>query len=121
VYPDAVYYMWAAAVPSPHQEGRMRNPAIRLLTLGAAALVMIPTVTLAKARTNHTAYVKKHHLHRSHAFARPRAADHAWPVGRPPAPSGDVCPGIARSFDCKIWPPPIDDDPDRKISGSDGG
>ena len=40
--------------------------------------------------------------------------------GSPPAQPGSVCPGIARSFDCKIWPPPIDEDPDRKISGSDG-
>jgi hypothetical protein len=30
--------------------------------------------------------------------------------------SGDVCPGIGRSFDCKIWPPPFEDDPDRKTS-----
>jgi hypothetical protein len=27
---------------------------------------------------------------------------------------------MARSFDCKIWPPPFDEDPDRKVSGSDG-
>jgi hypothetical protein len=29
---------------------------------------------------------------------------------------GPICPGIGRSFECKIWPPPFEDDPDRKVS-----
>jgi len=29
------------------------------------------------------------------------------------------CPGMGRSLDCKVWPPPFDEDHDRKIG--DGG
>jgi hypothetical protein len=32
-----------------------------------------------------------------------------------------VCPGLARGIDCRIWPPPIDEDPDRKRGGGGGG
>jgi hypothetical protein len=35
-------------------------------------------------------------------------------------PSGPVCPGLARSIDCKTWPP-YGDDPDRRTGGGDGG
>jgi hypothetical protein len=40
----------------------------------------------------------------------------ARPVVGTYAPSEPVCPGLGRSFDCKIWPPPYADDPDRKTS-----
>jgi hypothetical protein len=30
-------------------------------------------------------------------------------------------PSNVRSIDCRMSPPPVDDDPDRKVSGSDGG
>src|SRR4029077_712982 len=39
----------------------------------------------------------------------------------PYSQAGPVCPGIARSIDCKVWPPPFDEDPDRKRGASGGG
>jgi hypothetical protein len=90
--------------------------AIRLSILAtcATAVVAIPTVTPAQASGKHM-HTRKHHQHWQHHYGA-----QAWPMG-PPQPvarsySGEVCPGIGRSFDCKIWPPPFADDPDRKTS-----
>jgi hypothetical protein len=100
----------------------MSKFAIRLsmLAICATALLAVPAVTPAKAKVKAAAgrkhmHIKNHHGHRHHVGA-------AWSVGpaRPMigtyAPSEPVCPGIGRSFDCKIWPPPYADDPDRKTS-----
>lgn len=94
----------------------MSKFATRLLTLAiyATALMVVPMVTPAKAETS------SRHKHKKRFSDHPSAGQ-AWPVTRPSSPAGDVCPGIARSFECKIWPPPMDDDPDRKHSSSDGG
>ena len=97
----------------------MSQFAIRLsmLTLCAAALVVAPTVTPANAETGRKhVHIKKHKRHLRHHFGA------AWPVGSTqPAvvyrnPSEPVCPAVGKSFDCKIWPPPYADDPDRKAS-----
>jgi hypothetical protein len=94
----------------------MSKFAIRLLTLSmcATALVVVPMVTPAEAATSSSKHIKKHrkNIHWS--------AGQAWPVTGPSSQAGEVCPGIARSIDCKIWPPPIEDDPDRKRSGGGG-
>jgi hypothetical protein len=99
----------------------MSKSAIGLLTLAmyTTALAVVPMVTPAEAATN-SKHTRKHQrtAQRRPAIIDSRAAGQARPVIRP---SGQVCPGLARSFDCKIWPPPIEDDPDRKVSGSDGG
>jgi hypothetical protein len=97
----------------------MRQFAIRLstLTICATALVVFPTVTPAKAEApQKNTHISKHKQHWRHHYSA------AWPV-RPAqpavgyyAPTEQVCPGIGRSFDCKIWPPPYADDPDRKTS-----
>jgi hypothetical protein len=87
----------------------MSKFAIGLLTLAmyAASLPVIAMITPAQAAT------KKHW--------RPREP---WYVGQAqafvPPYTGPVCPGIARGIDCKVWPPPIDEDPDRK-RGAGGG
>ena len=96
-------------MPRAILEGRMTRSAIRLLTLivGATTLAAAP----AYPGTRHHKHIKKHGFR----IVRP-----AWPDVSPPVQSGGVCPGMARSFDCKIWPPPFDEDPDRKVSGSDG-
>ena len=101
----------------------MTKFAIRLLTLVlcTTALALVPMVTPAKAGTSSSRHIKKHKRHGSPGFSDPWSAGRAWPATRPSSPAGAVCPGIARSIDCKIWPPPMEDDPDRKISGSDGG
>ncbi len=94
----------------------MSRFAIRLLMLAisATALVLVPTVTPAKAETS-SRHFKKHKKQRSPGFIVRRPAGQAWPVSRPPSQPSPVCPGSGRSFDCRVWPPPYDEDPDRKF------
>jgi hypothetical protein len=101
----------------------MSRIAIQLLTLAtyATALVVVPVVTPAEAATNSSKHLKKHKSQKSSAFSGPWPAGQAWPVSRHSSRAGDVCPGNARGIDCRVWPPPIEDDPDRKASGTDGG
>src|SRR5882724_2780633 len=107
----------------PYPERIMSKFAIRLLTLAmyATALVVVPMVTPAKAETSSSKHIKKHKKQRSPGFRDPWSADQAWPVTRPSGQGGGVCPGNARSFECGTWPPPMYDDPDRKVSATDGG
>jgi hypothetical protein len=96
----------------------MSKFAIRLLTLAISATALVPTVMPARTAT-YSKQIKKHKIILSNP-GYPRSAGQAW--AGPSHQAGTVCPGgIARSFECKIWPPPIDDDPDRRMSGSDGG
>jgi hypothetical protein len=99
----------------------MSKFAIRLLTPAtyAAALVVVPAVTRAKATTSSSKHIK-HKKDWGPGFSDPRSVGQAWPVTRPSSQAGAACPGNARSIDCRIWPPPVDDDSDRKVSGSDG-
>jgi hypothetical protein len=92
----------------------MSKLAIRLLTLAmfATALVVVPMVTPAKAETG------SRHKHKTR-FIDHRSAGPAWPVTGPTS-QADVCPGLARAIDCKTWPPPMYDDPDRKGGSADG-
>jgi hypothetical protein len=98
---------------------------ISLLTLAmyGTALGAVPVVTPAKAETNSSKQIKKHpkKIQRTPGLSDPWSAGQAWPVARPPGEAGGVCPGNGRSFDCRVWPPPFDEDPDRKASGTDGG
>jgi len=85
----------------------------------------VPAAT-AKAEISRGKHIKKHtmqlpHIRHAGDFGNRRTADRTWPRTNTSAQSGEVCPGIARSFECRIWPPPINEDPDRKASGSDGG
>jgi hypothetical protein len=92
----------------------MRKSALRILALivtttmlaGAAGFTSVSARVSSK--TSKSAHLKKH----------PGRISRALPIA---GPAGDVCPGIGRSFECKIWPPPLYDDPDRKNSGTDGG
>ena len=97
----------------------MSKFAIRLLTLAvcATALAVVPMVTPAKAETSSSKHLKKHKRQKGHGFGHPWSANQSWPVTRPPSQSGPVCPGSGRSFDCRVWPPPFDEDPDRKVPG----
>ena len=84
-------------------------------------MVAIPLMTATRSEAS-THHVRKHHK----PVSWNNSARRSWAAGeiRSAAPTvsagGDVCPGSARSFDCKIWPPPIYDDPDRKATSSDG-
>jgi hypothetical protein len=104
-------------------ERRKSRIAILLLMLAAyaTALVVVPVVTPAKAAMSNGRHVKKHKKQKSPGFSNRWFAGQAWPGNRPPSQAGGACPGNGRSFECSAWPPPIYDDPDRKVPGSDGG
>ncbi len=95
----------------------MNKFAIRLLTLAmcTAALAVVPAVTPANAATQGSKHIKQKRIHRH--FAGSWSAGQPWPVARPYYRAGGVCPGLGRSFHCGTWPPPIDEDPDRKVRG----
>jgi hypothetical protein len=102
----------------------MSKFATRLLTLimYATSLAVISMITSAQAETRGT-HIKQHrkNIQRSIGFSDPRSAGQAWLITGPSSYAGPVCPGIARGIDCRIWPPPIDEDPDRKRGGGGGG
>jgi hypothetical protein len=101
----------------------MRPTAIRFLTLTICATAVIPLVTVTEGEAS-SRHVHKHqsisHQRVSPGLRRAWAAEEIRPVA-PAYNRGTVCPGLGRSFDCAVWPPPYDEDPDRKTSGSDGG
>jgi hypothetical protein len=107
------------------QERRKSKIAIQLLMLAtyATALVVVPAVTPAKAATSSSKHIKKHQrkIQNSFGFSDTWSAGQAWPGTGLSSQAGPVCPGIARSIDCRIWPPPFDEDPDRKRGGGGGG
>jgi hypothetical protein len=95
----------------------MSKFAMRLTTLVicAASLSLNPLMTSAHAETSSGKHIKKHKKVARHStgFRQSWSAGPAWTV----VPSGEVCPGLGRSFDCKIWPPPFSEDPDRRNPG----
>jgi hypothetical protein len=101
----------------------MRYTAIRLLTLAvcATAMACIATTSAAEANRRH---IRRHH-HAADLLRGP--VRDSWAAGEirtivPPVQrAGTACPGNARAIDCTVWPPPIDEDPDRKATSSDGG
>jgi hypothetical protein len=109
----------------------MRKYTIQLLTLAiyTTALAVGPVVISAKAETS-SKHIKKHmqtrHMQTSFATGnhvqRRRAQDSfGFSDTTPAGPINGGCPGSGRSFECATWPPPMYDDPDRKVGGSDGG
>ena len=114
--------MRVTAIPLPHWEARMSKSVVRLLTLVIVTTMLAGAARLAPAEagTHKSGHIKKHKTKPLALNRRFPAADQTWRA-RPLNQPGEVCPGNARSFDCKIWPPPMDQDPDRKNSGTDGG
>jgi hypothetical protein len=100
----------------------MRHGAIRVLILAAPAVAAISL--LAPSGAEASRYVRKHHpqtkLGLNNSLRRSWAAEEVRPIVRPWSGGGDVCPGNARGIDCKSWPPPIIDDPDRRNGSGDG-
>jgi hypothetical protein len=96
----------------------MRKFALSALVVGATSLVAIPAIAPAQAASRHVHHMKTHPRHGRHHYGQAWYGYPAQPSYRPPSysQSGDVCPGIGRSFECKVWPPPFEDDPDRKTS-----
>ena len=94
----------------------MSKLAIRLLTLAlcTTALALVPAVTPAKAATSSSGHVQKHKKHWRARVSEPWSVGQAPPV-LPYSQAGPICPGISRGIDCRIFPPPIDVDPDRRV------
>jgi len=100
----------------------MRLHAIRLLTLAVCATAAVVEPVAAAAAAGGEAsnqHIKKHHQRMSAGSAESLATREARTAPRSYGFAGSVCPGNARSFDCKIWPPPFENDADRKLG--DGG
>ena len=92
-----------------------------ILTVGATATVPVVTATDVEASSRH---VRKHH-HRmnlgwNNSWRRSWAAQDMRPVAPSWSGGGDACPGNARGIDCRIWPPPVNEDPDRRNGSGDG-
>jgi len=97
----------------------MSKSAVGLVTLViyAGALVMAPSLTPARAETSGGKHIKKHkRVHRSPVIGNAWLANQAWPNDRSYRQPSVTC---SRSFECAKWPPPFDEDPDRKASGTD--
>jgi hypothetical protein len=92
----------------------MSQLSIRLSALAMTALLAVPLLTSVAAASGTRHAHSKKHSHWRHAGSW--AAGRPRPFAAPTAQSGPVCPAIGRSFECKIWPPPFADDPDRKVS-----
>jgi hypothetical protein len=88
-----------------------------MLVVCAMAVGVIPVVKVTESEAS-SRHIEKHHKLKN-AGLNSWASGEIRPVARPSFGGGDVCPGNARGLDCKIWPPPAFDDPDRKIG--DGG
>ena len=102
----------------------MRNLISRFLMVAVGATAMASMVaTSAEASSRH---IKKHHQQMSHHYRNSYGFNDVGATGAiapvaAPSFRRTVCPGMGRSFDRGAWPPPFDEDPDRKVSGSGGG
>ena len=91
----------------------MRPYAIRLLTLAVSAAVVVALLTATDVAAS------SRHIRKHHGWSESWASGEVRPVAHSYSP-GSVCPGISRGIDCRIWPPPFDEDADRN-SGDGGG
>ena len=92
---------------------------MNIKTLGAVAVVTAALTVPALAQYHH---LRGHSYGPAHGTTAFRAYNQlpTKNAGRREFTLGSaVCPGGARSFDCKVWPPPAYDDPDRRAG--DGG
>jgi hypothetical protein len=110
---------------------RIRNFKLAALIVCATAVGVIPVVNATESEANNR-HIGKHYK-KHYKLKKPglnsRASGEIRPVARPRfAPpsfergANDACPGNPHgAHECKIWPPPVDVDPDRKGGGGDGG
>jgi hypothetical protein len=101
---------------------------ILMLTAGAAALAAVPIAAPAQASTSSSKHLKKHKrmIDTRQGLANRSAAlpvwpnnqawqnNQSWPNNRPYTQTSRTC---FRAIDCATWPPPIDEDPDRRVIG----
>jgi hypothetical protein len=98
----------------------MRHLKIGLLTLAVCATAVVSVVAASEAGAS-SRHIKKHQHAKTRDWNDARAAGEIRTIAPPPRRAGTACPGNARAIDCTVWPPPFDDDPDRKATSSDGG
>lgn len=101
------------------REMRMRFHAIRLLTLTVSVIALVAAVATGAADAS-SRNAHRHHVRQNRGFSNSWNAGEIRPAASSWSRGGDVCPGNARAIDCKIWPPPIIDDPDRRNGSGDG-
>ena len=92
----------------------IRFSALAICTTALVAVVAFAPVQAKKASRH--MHVAKHGWHMIHHYSRAWPGGEARPVVGYYNQPGPICPAIGHSFDCKIWPPPYEDDPDRKVS-----
>lgn len=97
----------------------MSKFAIRILisAICAASMALAPTVTSAKTEASSS----KHARHKKKVVTTTRSwsANQAWRENRGWGSSSQPSKTCFRAFECATWPPPFDEDPDRKASGTD--
>ena len=100
----------------------MIKSVTRLLPLAVcAALVIVPAIAPAKATTNDREEGKAlERIQKNPTFSDRRSTGQARAVTPPSSQADRTCAGAARSYDCKQWPPSLDEDPDRKTGGGGG-
>jgi hypothetical protein len=100
---------------------RVRRHTTRLLTLAvfAMSVIVIPVMTAGDGVAS-SRHLYKNHKRTSHRLTNALASEEFHPAAPARNFGGDVCPGNARGIDCRIWPPPIKDDPDRRNGSGDG-
>jgi hypothetical protein len=92
---------------------------MNIKTLSCVAVVTAALTVPAFAQYHH---LRGHGYGPAHGTRTFRGAYNQLPAnnaGREFTLGSAVCPGSARSFDCKIWPPPAYDDPDRRGAMAD--
>jgi hypothetical protein len=104
------------------RERRLRTNTIRrlILVICATAVGVIPAVKATEGEAS-SRHIGKHHKLKKPGL-NSRASREIRPVARAGFERGDpdVCPGNPHgAYECKIWPPPVDVDPDRR-NGGDG-
>ena len=88
---------------------------LTLLAMYAMALALVPMITPAKAETSSSKYIKKHkRIGQTPVIRDPWRSGRAWPNNQLSSQPNMTC---FRGIDCAKWPPPFDEDPDRKVSG----
>jgi hypothetical protein len=96
----------------------------RLIMVVCVTTVGVSPVVKATESEANSRHIGKHHHKPKNPSLNSRASGNIRPVARPGFERGadDVCPGNPHgAYECKIWPPPVDVDPDRKGGGGDGG
>lgn len=108
----------------------MSLSATRVLTIimCATAIALFPVATPAEAVTNSSKHLKRHKraIRTNPGLNDPWSAGRAWPSNqawsnnqswpnnRSYTQTGRTC---FRAIDCATWPPPIEEDPDRRVIG----